>query len=80
MSVSFVFVAAICRWLLSEISAVFRLAVLLQLAFVGCAIIGAIVIYKVFQGNSVEGAIRDTKGTIKGGYKDAKGSVKVSQP
>ena len=59
----------------------FRLAVLLQLAFVGCAIIGAIVIYKfVFQGNSVEGAIRDTKGTIKGGYKDAKGSVKVSQP
>lgn len=50
---------------------------LLQLAFIGCAIIGAVVLYKVFQGSSVEGAIRDTKGTIKGGYKDAKGSVKV---
>ena len=52
---------------------------MLQLAFVGCAIIGAVVLYKVFQGSSVEGAIRDTKGTIKGGYKDAKGSVKVGE-
>lgn len=49
----------------------------LQLAFVGCAIIGAVVLYKVFQGSSVEGAIRETKGSIKGGYKEAKGQVKV---
>lgn len=53
------------------------LAAALQLAFIGCAIIGAVVLYKVFQGSSVEGAIRETKGTLKGGYKDAKGQVKV---
>lgn len=51
---------------------------LLQLAFVACAILGAIVLYKVFQGSSVEGAIRDTKGSVKGTFKEAKGSVKVS--
>ena len=49
----------------------------MQLAFVGCAIIGAVVLYKVFQGSSVEGAIRETKGSIKGGYKEAKGNAKV---
>ena len=52
-------------------------ATVLQLAFVGLAVIGAIVLYKVFQGSSVEGAIRDTKGSIKGTYNEAKGSVKV---
>ncbi len=51
---------------------------MLQLAFVLCAIIGGIVLYKVFQGSSVESAIRDTKGSIKGTYKEAKGSAKVS--
>ena len=49
----------------------------LQLAFVGLAIIGGIVLYKVFQGSSVEGAIRETKGSIKGTYNEAKGSVRV---
>lgn len=50
----------------------------MQLAFVLCAIIGGIVVYKVFQGSSVEGAIRDTKGSIKGTFKEAKGSAKVT--
>ncbi|DBA70831.1 TPA: hypothetical protein ACH3X2_011715 [Trebouxia sp. C0005] len=49
---------------------------LFQLAFVLCAIIGGVVLYKVFQGSSVESAIRDTKGSIKGSYKEAKGSAK----
>ncbi|DBB05641.1 TPA: hypothetical protein ACH3X1_012258 [Trebouxia sp. C0004] len=49
---------------------------LFQLAFVLCAVIGGIVLYKVFQGSSVESAIRDTKGSIKGAYKEAKGSGK----
>lgn len=48
-----------------------------QLGFVVCAVIGGVVLYKVFQGSSVEGAIRDTKGSIKGGFKEAKGSARV---
>ncbi|KAL3152590.1 hypothetical protein ABBQ32_001609 [Trebouxia sp. C0010 RCD-2024] len=49
---------------------------LFQLGFIACAVIGGVVLYKVFQGSSVEGAIRDTKGSIKGGLKEAKGSAK----
>ena len=48
-----------------------------QLGFVVCAVIGGVVLYKVFQGSSVEGAIRDTKGSLKGGFKEAKGSARV---
>lgn len=48
-----------------------------QLGFVVLAVIGGVVLYKVFQGSSVEGAIRDTKGSIKGSYKEAKGSARV---
>lgn len=48
-----------------------------QLGFIVCAVIGGVVLYKVFQGSSVEGAIRDTKGSLKGGFKEAKGSAKV---
>ena len=55
-----------------------KLNFVLQLAFIGLAVIGGIVLYKVFQGSSVEGAIRDTKGSIKGTYNEAKGSVRVS--
>lgn len=49
----------------------------MQLGFVVCAVIGGVVLYKVFQGSSVEGAIRDTKGSLKGGFKEAKGSARV---
>lgn len=51
--------------------------VVVQLGFVMCAVIGGVVLYKVFQGSSVEGAIRDTKGSLKGGFKEAKGSARV---
>ncbi|KAK9803477.1 hypothetical protein WJX73_006342 [Symbiochloris irregularis] len=41
------------------------------------AAIGAVVIYKVIKNDdSLEGAAKDVKGSIKGGYKDLKGEAK----
>lgn len=72
----------VLRWIIKHHSALLSISKAdfshaLQLAFVVCAIIGGVVLYKVFQGSSVEGAIRDTKGSIKGGFKEAKGSARV---
>ena len=41
------------------------------------AAVGAVVIYKVIKNDdSLEGAAKDTKGSIKGGFKDLKGEAK----
>eukprot|EP00891_Asterochloris_glomerata_P005583 jgi/Astpho2/5583/Aster-02839 len=50
---------------------------LMQIAFAGCAILGALVLYKVFAGNkSLDSAIRDTQGQVTGKAKELKGQVR----
>jgi len=52
------------------------MADLANVAFGALALIGGVVLYKVWKGDSVEGAAKDLKGEAKGAAHDLKGQAK----